>query len=311
MSAQKLAPITPAQLRRVRWRGERAYRILSLSFSVRWNREPLADRIEYAFGAFGIPSPEDARKDFASPNGSATFSLVDLGPRHTRRYRLLLGDGELISGHSSDDIVNHLLWQILKRMRETEEFLLIHAGSLVTSRGEGVLLPADSGSGKTTLVAGLLHAGFKFLSDEVGVIDWKTGLLHPYPRALNFKEGSLGLFPALPPPSEPSPLALGQRYLRADDIWPDVMANACRLRFVIAPRYVNGAATMVTPLSPAATVKELWANVMNLPPDGSRALPLLAKVVRQVRGYRLISGDLEEAVQAVARVTGLLSVLSD
>ena len=40
------------------------------------------------------------------------------------------------------------------------------AGS-VACRGRGLILPAPSGGGKTTLVAGLVAAGFDYLSDEV------------------------------------------------------------------------------------------------------------------------------------------------
>lgn len=304
MNRRNAAPISPARLKRIRWRGERAYRILSYSFSVRWNGELTGDHIHYAFRGFSVPQRK--RADRVSVNGdrASVYSLVDLGPREPRRYRLLLADEQLISGTNADDVLNHLLYQILWRTSgQTDDFLLIHAGSVVSRRGEGVLLPADSGYGKTTLVAGLIRAGFGFLSDEIGVIDHRTGVLRPYPRALNFKEGALAVFPDLPRGKDASQSARSNRYVQAEEIRPDVMADPAEVRFIIAPRYGEGTPTRITPLSPAETVGELWANTVNHEVYGARALPILADVARQATGYRLVSGDLASAVRAVSDLT--------
>ena len=304
MNFQDFAPIPAARLKRVRWRGELAYRILSYSFAVRWNRALTADHVRYVFGGFAVPRSEGAPKGWRSTDGTQLYSLVDLGPREPRQYRLVLGDKQLMSSRKTDDILNHLVWEISTRMPErTEDFLLIHAGSVVSPRGEGVLLPAPAGSGKTTLVTGLIRAGFKFLSDEVGVIDRAGATLHPYPRALNFKDGAEEILPDLRPSHVVAPFGPGNRYVRAEDIRAGVMANPCEVRFVVFPRYEKGAATQITPLSPAATVKELWANAMNLRPFGGRALPILAAVAGRARGYRLLSGDLPDAVRAISEIT--------
>jgi hypothetical protein len=300
---QDFAPIPEAELKRIRWLGERAYRVLSHSFSVRWNGSLTADHIEYVWGGFAVPS--HAGQPRASRNGDSLYSLIDLGPEAARRYRLLLGDQQLISSPRSDDVLAHLLLQILRRMHEqTRDFLLIHAGSVVTPGGEGILLPAGSGFGKTTLVAGLIKAGFGFLSDEVGVIDHDNRVIRPYPRAMNFKEPLSSLFPDLDRSADAPSKARSDGYLRAEEIRPQVMANPCPVRFVIAPRYREGKPTQVTPLGPAAIVKELWTNAVNAHLYGARAVPILADVARAAKGYRLISGDLDQAVQAVSEVTG-------
>jgi hypothetical protein len=304
MKIEEFAPISPARLKRMRWRGERAYQVLSYSFSVRWNGELTDDRIDYVFGGV-VSRPKGLPASAASTDGASVYSLVDLGTRHPRRYRLLLADEQLISSRTADSVLDHLLYQILTRMRErTEEFLLIHAGSVVTSRGEGVLLPADAGSGKTTLVAGLIRSGFRFLSDEVGVIDHRAGVLRPYPRALNFKEGAVAIFPDLAMDNNGSSFSGRPGYVRAEEIRSGVMAPPSEVRFVIAPRYQEGATTRVTALSPGETVKELWINAMNLDAYGARALPILANVASEAKGYRLLSGDLGESIRAVKRLTG-------
>jgi hypothetical protein len=304
MKIEEFAPIPPARLKRMRWRGEHAYRVLSYSFSVRWNGELTGEHVHYVFSGFAT-SAKDRAESSESYNGTSVYSLLDLGPRQPRRYRLMLADEQLISSHSDSDVANHLMFQIFTRMQQhTDEFLLIHAGSVVTPRGDAVLLPGNPGSGKTTLVTGLIRAGFGFLSDEIGIVDHREGVVRPYPRALNLKEGALAIFPDLAPPADASKFSPGHRYLRAQEIRPDVIADPCEVRFVIAPRYRKGMATQVAPLSPGATLKELWTSTMNLDAWGARAVPILANVARRARGYRLVSGDLGEAVQEVMKLTG-------
>lgn len=306
MNIEDFTPIPSAQLKTMHWLGERAYRVLSHSFSVRWNGSLTADRIDYVWGGFAVPNDGRYEEGNAGGNGQSLYSLIDLGPEAARRYRLLLGDQQLISSRSSDDVLGHLLWQIFRRMHErTKEFLLIHAGSVVTSRGEAVLLPAGSGFGKTTLVAGLVKAGFGFLSDEIGVIDHDLGLVRPYPRAMNFKEKLSSLAEREAPKHVPGK---GDGYVRAEEIRADALAGPCPVRFVIAPRYREGRPTQITPLSPAAIVKELWTNAVNLDIYGDRALPILVDVARAAKGYRLVSGDLQESVQLVSEVTDATSM---
>jgi hypothetical protein len=301
MKIEEFAPIPPARLKGIRWKGERAYQVLSYSFSVRWNGELTEDSVEYVFGRFAVARPKGPA---GNSNGANVYSLLDLGPREPRRYRLMLADQQLISSRNADDVLNQLFFQIPSHMLDlTEDFLLIHAGSVVTPRGDAVLLPGNAGAGKSTLVTGLIRAGFGFLSDEVGVIDHQAGVLRPYPRALSFKEGAVTIFPDLRH-DHGSPFPGNRGYLRAEEIRPDAMAAPSEVRFVIAPRYEEGAATRVTALSPGATVKELWTHTLNLGAYRVGALTILADVARGARGYRLVSGDLKEAVRAVDQLTG-------
>lgn len=304
MNIQEFTPISPARLGRIRWRGERVYRVLSHWFSIRWNRNLAPDQFDYVWGGFAAGDNDPTQRSSSSRDGAPAYSLVDLGPRDPGRYRLLVDDEELAACGSSDELASHLLWQVFERMpEETDGFLLFHAGAVATPNGEGVLLPADSGFGKTTLVVGLVRAGFGFLSDETGVIDHHTGMLRPHPRALNFKEGSATLFPDLWPPRNASRVR-SDGYLRAEEIRDDAIAEPCRIHFVIFPRYLKGAATEVIPLSPAESLEMLWANATNREAYGAQALPLLATVVRAVKSYRLVSGALGEAIRAVVGVTG-------
>lgn len=63
--------------------------------------------------------------------------------------------------------------------------LVLHAGA-IAKNGRGVLLVGPDGAGKSTLTLGLVNRGFRYLSDEYGIIDLDTGLLryHPAPHAV-------------------------------------------------------------------------------------------------------------------------------
>jgi len=60
-------------------------------------------------------------------------------------------------------------------------YLIIHA-AVVEKQGLAAILPAPPGSGKSTLTAGLVLSGWRLLSDELTLIDRRTGLLHALPR---------------------------------------------------------------------------------------------------------------------------------
>ncbi|HEY9145854.1 MAG TPA: HprK-related kinase A, partial [Thiobacillus sp.] len=65
-------------------------------------------------------------------------------------------------------------------------YLIIHA-AVVEKNGLAAILPAPPGSGKSTLTAGLVLSGWRLLSDELTLIDRKTGLLHALPRPVSLK----------------------------------------------------------------------------------------------------------------------------
>ena len=69
---------------------------------------------------------------------------------------------------------------------------LIHAG-VVAGNGQGIVIAADSCHGKTTLVLELVRRGFKFLSDEMAALDRTNGQVHPFPRSLRIRPGTLKL----------------------------------------------------------------------------------------------------------------------
>lgn len=68
----------------------------------------------------------------------------------------------------------------------------IHAG-VVSKDDKAVVLCGASGAGKSTLTAALVQRGWKYLTDEIAVIDPHTWLVTPYPKWVDLSSQSLQL----------------------------------------------------------------------------------------------------------------------
>lgn len=79
--------------------------------------------------------------------------------------------------------------------RRSADAVCFHAASL-SRGGRGVVLVGPSRHGKTTLALALAARGYDLLSDEVAVIDRRTGSLHPFPLAVGCRAESLALLEA-------------------------------------------------------------------------------------------------------------------
>lgn len=291
-------------LRSIRWEGEAAFRVLSYYFTLRWNWTDGAEYVRRMLEAFEVPSDPGEHLNPPTPNVPPVYSLLDQGSGHEKRYRLRYGSHQLKAGEAPRDAIGYLLWHVnVEALRRAGHFLMIHAGAVASPSGEGVLLPGPAGSGKTSLVAGLVRAGFGYLSDEGGAIDPVTRRVYPYPRALTLKAGSFSHFMDVWSRDGQPPLAAVERHVPPDLLRPGAVVGPCEVRYVIFPTYRKGVATELSPITAAAAVVELGRNAINLSLYGGRAVTLLADVVRGARAYQLESGDLDEAVRAVVDAT--------
>jgi hypothetical protein len=277
--------------------------MLSYYFLVRWNFQAAGDRVLYALRDFVVPPDPDEHVEIYAPGLPPQYSIVERRS-DVNRYHLLYGEGIMSSANSLGGVMARLFWHINSQtLRQSSDFLLIHAGSVSTPAGEGLLLPSRSGGGKTTLTTALVRAGFQYLSDEGGAVDPISRMLYPYPRALTLKPGHGDVFPELCGTVNGSDWFEGSKWIHPADIRPNAVGGPCPIRYVVAHEYRAKAKTEVTRLTPAQGAMELLTNSLNLLRYRSRALPLVAEVARRARCYRMVSGNLEEEVQAITELT--------
>lgn len=190
-------------------------------------------------------------------------------------------------------------WLLAQRLNA---YLLLHAG--VVARGDqAVILPAAPGSGKSTLTCALHLAGWRFLSDEFGVIDTERDVLLPLTKPAALKNRSIEVIGALPD-ARLGPVFPKTRKGDVAHFVParDSVMNRHRPalpRLVVFPQYRAGARLRCTPLSQADTALRLGLNSFNYRSLGPVGFHAVMRVARRVRACELEYGDLDSAIAQI------------
>jgi hypothetical protein len=181
-----------------------------------------------------------------------------------------------------------------------KDVVIVH-GAAASWNGHGLVLPAPMDSGKTTLVAGLTRAGLSYLTDDAVVFDPEALVVRPFPKSLRLEAPSLEAIPGLRrrlSPEYPWRMRL-QYHVTPDDLRPHSIGGPCHVRYVIVPRFEEGADTVLEPITRAAGLLALAQNCSNLERFGGGAIRVLGEAMRSAECYRLQMGDLDSAVRAV------------
>ena len=82
-----------------------------------------------------------------------------------------------------------LNWSVANHLHD---YLILHA-AVLEKGGKALVLPAPPGSGKSTLCAMLALSGWRLMSDEMTVIDLRSGNVIPFVRPICLKNNSIRL----------------------------------------------------------------------------------------------------------------------
>lgn len=186
-------------------------------------------------------------------------------------------------------------WLVNQRVIEglTDHETGVHAAC--AQRGDDiVLIPAPSGSGKSTTVAGLVRAGWDYLTDETTVLDDETLTVRAYPKPITIDHGAWPLFPEtdLLARSADSCLVPLAALGGAVGIGGQVTA-------IVFPMFREGHRAQLEPMPPAEVVMALASSTFAFSSAGARHLRVLARLARSVSGHRLVTGDLQGTVDAI------------
>jgi HprK-related kinase A len=194
-----------------------------------------------------------------------------------------------------------LNWVFAHRMHQ---FLLLHS-AVVERDGRALLLPAWPGSGKSTLAASLACAGWRYLSDEFGVMA-ASGMVHAFARPASLKNESIAVIERMRPggvgPVYPATRKGAVAHFRVP---PDSLARAdepAAVAAVVFPDFVAGAPLTVQPMTPAVAFLKLAHNAFNYEVVGERGFRTVARIVRSAPCRIVRYGDLDAAHGAVADI---------
>ncbi len=186
------------------------------------------------------------------------------------------------------------------------EYLQLHAAAMIRD-GIGVVLAGASGSGKSTLAAGLLSRGWRYLSDELALIDPDTLALRGFPKALCVKRGAFDVLESLS-------LPLWRRrhyvkafkgrvgYLNPRQVSAAAVGGSARVGFIVFPRYMGDRPPRLRPVKRAQALFSLQANMLNQRDFGPRSIPILGDLVRGAKCMALEVGALGRTCDTLERL---------
>ncbi|MDH0863733.1 HprK-related kinase A [Mitsuaria sp. GD03876] len=187
------------------------------------------------------------------------------------------------------------------------QFLLIHAAVLERD-GRALLMPAPPGSGKSTLCAALAHRGWRLLSDELGLLDLRTGLVHGMARPINLKNASIPLIRSFAPEavfsaSMPNTSKGTVALVRAPQDAIDARLAPARPAWVVLPAWRADAPAQLLPIERARAFMDLAEQSFNYDVHGQAGFQALGRLVGACDCFRFEYSRLDEALAHFDRLS--------
>lgn len=292
----KLLQLSPARLRK-QLAGQGIWlRTGPFSLRVQSKLRSVADGLFELYGQFEVRD---------SQNAFADFHVEIHSPRLRRWFRPQANfsfDGDYpFKPLPLDQAYPMLEWGLNWCVSmHAHQYLIIHAG-VVEKNGLAAILPAPPGSGKSTLTAALVLSGWRLLSDELTLIDRKTGWIHPLPRPISLKNESISIirdFNAAAFINRAShDTAKGTvAHMRPPRESVRRQHEAARPGWVIFPEWLANAQTSLTPRSKAETFIYLAQNAFNYSHLGVDGFRVGTQVIDQTDCYDFQYSRLDEAI---------------
>lgn len=191
-------------------------------------------------------------------------------------------------------------WHFAKRMHR---FLILHAGA--AARGDrAVLLPAWPGSGKSTLSAALALSGWRFFSDEFGLVQPGDGRVVPFPRLVPLKNESIEVIRKFSADAVLGPVFPKTRKGDVAHFRPPAESihragETAEVAAVVFPNFERGAKLELLPIARPAAFLKLAGNAFNYEILGETGFHTVSRLIRHSRCAILRYGDLADAVRAL------------
>ena len=181
-------------------------------------------------------------------------------------------------------------------------YLLLHA-AVMEREGCAVIMPAPPGSGKSTLCAGLVHRGWRLLSDELALISLTDASITPLGRPISLKNQSIEVIRNFVPGSTFSRVVHetskgSVSLLKVPSEHLQRIEETARPRWVIFPKYVAGSSAEMTARSKANSMLEMGRNSFNYMVLGLKGFEVLSQVIDTSDCYDFRYSQLDDAVAA-------------
>jgi hypothetical protein len=168
------------------------------------------------------------------------------------------------------------------------DLYFLHAAVLELD-GRALALVAPSRHGKSTTTWGLLHHGFRYLSDELGPIDLTTMQVHPFPHALCLK--------TIPPDDFPLPketiFTTRTAHVPVQFLPSDTAIDRILLEAIFFVRFVGESSEPVLkPIGKGEAAARLFTNALNPLVHSGEGLDGAIEIASRTRCFELLSSSL-------------------
>lgn len=272
---------------------EAYFKIFNIPVSIKSNSQQFLQDFGNIFYYFKVTRPNFDLDDSASFHVS-----IDHTSTIAHRNRVIYQSANY------QYLLEYLEYQIYNLLIDKlSNYYLIHAG-VVSYNNKAILLPARAGGGKTTLIASLLKNGFRYLTDEIAIIDFHTLKVYPFPKPLNIKIGSLPLFPNFEPEME----LINKRNINIKDKIHHVLVNNGSIHPVDNPipikstifiQYKPKVDCRLRRISKACTIFELVKCSFNQYLFKEKGIDLIDRLVATCECYQLQFNHLDEAMKLI------------
>lgn len=196
-----------------------------------------------------------------------------------------------------------LNWVFCHRMHS---YLLLHAAVLERG-GRALVLPAWPGSGKSTLAAALCSKGWRFLSDEFGVVTFSGAEALPFARPVALKNESIDVMRAFDTGAFIGPLFPKTRkgIVAHFRIPEESVLRGCepaRIAAIAFPDFQLGETVSVRQLPKATAFLKLAGNSFNYEVVGEQGFRALSSIVHRCESFLVRYGDLASAQSALEEI---------
>ncbi len=184
------------------------------------------------------------------------------------------------------------------------DLYFVHAAVLELD-GRALALVAPSGYGKSTTTWGLLHHGFKYLSDELAPVNLTTMQVNPFPHALCLKE--------VPPDEYPLPketiYTSCTAHVPPKCLPCETTAEIIPLETIFFIRFTGEISEpILKPIGKAEATVRLFTNALNPLAHSGDGLDGAMEIVSRARCFKLLYSNLKPTCELIKST--FLSVLS-
>lgn len=182
--------------------------------------------------------------------------------------------------------------------------MALHSGAVASPQG-CLLLPAASGSGKSTLTAGLIRAGWHYMTDDIVLLQRDSLNAVGVPCALGLKAGAWQVlaprYAELPTlPIHDCADGRRVRYVAPLNSREFESIESAAVRWMVFPRYALDASTEMSPLSTVDGLCRLMAHCCGLPERLTHEQ--IGGIIRWISGlacFELVFSDVDAAIRQI------------